>query len=96
MSEINITEENANVIHEHIVYAAAVVANIRSRLDKFHECYIDDKDIVKMWSAPWLSATGNLHDRIKRLAKEMNANVSWPKKGEARFTRKIPFHIIGE
>lgn len=79
-----------------MVYAAAVVANIRVRLDKYYECYIDDSDLMKIWgAAPWLSATGNLHDRVKNLAKEMRADVTWPKKREAHFTRKIPFYTVG-
>lgn len=74
-----------------MIYAAAVVANIRVRLDKYYECYIDDSDLIKIWgAAPWLSATGNLHDRVKNLAKEMGCRVHWRKKGLAHFTRIIP------
>ena len=98
MAQINITDKNSKDIHEHIVYAAAVVANIRARLDKFYECYMDDADLLKIWGGvPWLESTGNLHDRIKGLAREMEADVSWPKKGEAWFVRKVPLiEIVGD
>ena len=97
MAEINFTEEHSEDIQKHLVYAAAVVANIRVRLDKFHECYMDDKNLLGIWgNTPWLESTGNLHDRIKGLARELEANVSWPKKGEAYFTRKIPLiQVVG-
>lgn len=96
LSSINHTKENSKEIQQHLIYAAAVVANIRARLDKFYECYIDDKDLLKIWGGlSWLDSTGNLHDRIKGLARKMEAKVSWPKDGEAYFTRKRPSLIIG-
>lgn len=96
MSKINYTEENSKDIHQHLVYAAAVVANIRARLDKFYECYMDDKDLLKIWGGtPWLTSSGNLHDRIRNLAREMEASVEWAEKGTAHFTRKVPYYIIG-
>jgi len=89
MSSINYTEENSKKIHGHLVYVAAVVANIRARLNTFYECYMDDSDLLKIWGGiDWLDSTGNLHDRIKGLAREMGAEVSWPKNGEAHFTQK--------
>lgn len=90
MSEISLTSENAEDVNKHVIYAASVIANIRVRLDKYYECYMDDKDLIKIWKAPWLSASGNLHERIKKLAQRMNANVDWPKKGEAHFSRSVP------
>lgn len=97
MSELNITEENSAEIRERLIYSAAVVANIRNRLDAFYECYMDDSDLLKIWAnAPWLSSAGNLHERIKGLAREMDADVYWPKKSEAHFVRKIPvIEVVG-
>jgi len=97
MAEIEVTEENVEEVRQAIIFTAAVVAHIRARLDKYGEAIVDDAVLLKIWGGkPWLSATGNLHDRIKNLAKEMEAKVSWPKKGEARFTRKIPIiHVVG-
>lgn len=96
MAHINITDENSKDIHEHMVYAAAVVANIRARLDKFYECYMDDSDLLRIWGGtPWLDSTGNLHDRVRALAREMDAEVEWfENKKEAHFTRKAPYYII--
>ena len=92
MSKIDIQDtKDAETVRDSIAYAAAVVANIRARLDKFGECYVDNADLLKIWAGkPWLEATGNLRQRIKNLAKEMDAKVSWPnKKDEAHFTRNI-------
>jgi hypothetical protein len=97
LSDIEITtEQEATELRDTIMYAAAVVANIRARLDKYHECYVDDSILLQIWGGkPWLEATGNLHQRIKKLAKEMQANVDWPnRKDEARFYRKVPLIVV--
>ena len=96
MSQIDIqTEQDADSVNESIRYAAAVIANIRVRLEKYQECYVDDLDLLKIWGGkPWLSQGGNLHDRIKNLAKEIGTKVDWPRKGEAHFVRDVPCIIV--
>ena len=99
MSQIDIqTEQEADQLKKSVVYATAVIANIRARLDKYGECYVDDTDLLKIWAGKsWLNADGNLHDRIKNLAKVMRAQVSWPnRKDEAHFTRSVPLIYVVE
>lgn len=96
MSTIDIqTEQDADSLNESVRYAAAVISNIRVRLDKFNECYVDDSDLLKIWgNKSWLDAQGNLHDRIENMAKEIGTSVTWPRKGLARFTRDVPLIIV--
>jgi len=97
MSEIDIqTEKEAAELEETVRYAGALLLLIKKNIDTYQECLVEDKHFTGMWGGkPWLSATGNLHERIKKFADKHDLNVDWPEKGLAQFTRKVPCIIVG-
>jgi len=83
------TEQDARAFKKRLVYSASVIANIRARITTYGECYADNVDFMPMWAGVD-EATGNLKDRIRRLAKEMRCDVDWPNNpDEAHFTRHV-------
>lgn len=87
--------EQQKKVVAHIKYVAALIANIRVRLEKFGECLVDDVDLMRVWASPLIEpSAGNFREKVQGMANELGATVNWLEKGQVQFCRQIPSIIV--